>query len=361
MISVLSPVAATAHGTNADVHFDYIINSIHLSSGTYYLQVRVTDGNNNTTFAYHTINLTAVPQQLKGFFAVTIPSSGNVSLFKCDTTWNATPGGQFTSDFTDLAVSSYWQQVYIDGTYTGLLRAISIDGSTPGWTQTPLISTQPYWGPMSVYDASLWVSFSSAGRQKELKNDGSTIYSFNSDLNYLFEHQLEVNDRVYTEQKDISSSNVKMVVYTTTGAGLQEASLNVNAVGMFAKDYDNVYIAGNSAGQGHLLIYDFTTNGCWEPVTLPAGTVTTAAQVDSQTLLIGMSNGTVYKFTYNPIGLLTWMSGMNATQLRYDTADSTVFSAEGLNVKQYDLASTSLLHTVPLPDSVRDLELWYNR
>jgi hypothetical protein len=189
---------------------------------------------------------------------------------------------------------------------------------------------------------------------------GSSNFTGNSDFGFYPKHILQNENRIFTEQKDISSSNVRMVVFSTAGGGLQETPMGVDAIEMFAKDVDNVYVIGNSLGQGHILLYDFLTNGFWEPISLPVGTTTSATQIDANTLLIGMSNGSIYKFTYNPVGLLTWTSGINPTQIRYDEVNAEIYAAEGTNVKIYNLNPFSLQRTVLLPDSVRDLELWHN-
>jgi hypothetical protein len=137
--------------------------------------------------------------------------------------------------------------------------------------------------------------------------------------------------------------------------------MSVNAVAMFEKDPLNLYVVGNSGTQGHLLIYDFTSNGFWEPVSLPAATVTCATQIDSNTLLIGMSDGNLYRFTYSPVGLLTWASGINPSVLRYDDVNDEIYSAEGSNVKVYSYNPFVLQHTVAIPYTISDLELWYNQ
>ncbi|MEO5645130.1 MAG: hypothetical protein ABIQ40_11585 [Bacteroidia bacterium] len=65
---------------------------------------------------------------------------------------------------------------------------------------------------------------------------------------------------------------------------------------------------------------------------MPAATITCAEKIDSNTILIGMNNRNVYKFTYTPVGLLTWTSGLNSTTLRFDDVNAEVYSAEGTNV-----------------------------
>ncbi|CAN5912959.1 hypothetical protein BH11BAC7_BH11BAC7_29290 [soil metagenome] len=74
-----------------------------------------------------------------------------------------------------------------------------------------------------------------------------------------------------------------------------------------------------------------------------------------------MNNGNVYKFTYTPVGLLTWASGINPTTLRFDDVNAEVYSAEGTNVNLYRYNSFALLHSVAIPYTISDLELWSNK
>jgi hypothetical protein len=74
-----------------------------------------------------------------------------------------------------------------------------------------------------------------------------------------------------------------------------------------------------------------------------------------------MSDGNIYRFTYNPVGILTWATGVSPTALRYDDVNAEVYSAEGTNVKVYSYNPFVLQHTIAIPYAVSDLELWFNR
>ncbi len=360
MIQVMPSVFFPLHGKTADVDFIYPVNSIRLATGSYYLNAQLSDGSNIQN-SYRNIYVTAVPRVFKGFFAAITPNSNNFTIYKTDTNWVPAQYANQSSDFGDMEVSSYWQQLYFSGSVTGNLRAMSLDGLTSGFSITPLISTQPYWGLMSTNNSRLTVSYRNDDHVKSLDENGVVAFNGTGDNGFYPIHNIQIGNRTYSEQKDISSSTVKMVVYISNGVPLQETLLGMNAVAMFEKDSNDVYVLGNNAGQGHLEIYDALANGLWEPIVLPAGTVTSAAEIDPNTLLIGMSDGTVYTFTYSPVGLLTWTSGINPSQLRYNDVDGKVFSAEGMNVKEYNYNPFSLTRTIAVPDSVRDLELWYNR
>lgn len=360
MAPVLPSVVLSLHGTSQDVSFDLPVSGIHIATGSYFLYAGVSDAN-NLYRAYRNVYITAVPKKLKGFFVATNPSVNATTIYKIDSTWGPAVWSTEMNDFMDMEVSSYWQQVYVNGNTTRTFHATSIDGMTSGFTINGLQTTQPFWGPMSVWESRLWVSYGGDDKIKSLDETGTVKVNANGDLGFYPIHNLQIGNRFFSEQKDVTSSTVKMVAYGISGAPLQETTLGLNVVAMFEKDADNVFVVGNNAGQGHLKIYDVVGNGMWEPLVLPAGTVTAAAQVDTNTLLIAMSSGTIYKFTYAPVGLLVWANGINTSELQYNDVDGNVFSAEGVDVKVYNYNPFSLQRTIVLPDSVKDVALWFNR
>ncbi len=357
---VLPSISIPVEGISYDVVFDYVISNFRMASDNYYLAVDVSDGN-NLARAYCNIYVTGVPRVLNGFFAATIPTPGTLTVYKGDTSWMASQFTSYPSDFTDMAVSDYWQQVYTNGIYTGPLKASSIDGATSGFSIQSIAGPTPYWGPLSIKGPKLWVAYYANGLFKSLDQVANPSFSSATSLNYFPDLSLQSGNRVFTVQRLISNNSQIMVVYSTAGGGLQECPIPADPVAIFERSADEIYVIGNSGGQGFLNIYDYGTNGFWQPIALPAGTVNCATQVDAGTLLIGMSNGNVYKFTYNPVGLLTWASGINPAVLRYDDVNAEVYSAEGSNVKVYDYTAFALLHTIAIPNAVEDLELWFNR
>lgn len=361
MLPVMPVIEQSINGRNYETSFDFPITNIRITTGNYYFYADVTDVDGNRRSIYRIVQITEVPRELKGFFAATVPASNTLKIYKADTSWTATSWNVFTSDFTDMTLSNYWQQVYMSGDITGPLRAVSIDGVTPGWSQNAFPSSAKYWGGLSVADRRLLVSVRGQSQVRSLDETGAQGFFAMADNGYFPESQIQVANRIFIEEKEISTQAGRMVVFSSSGGSIQETSMAVDAMLMVPKDNDNIYVLGNGAGQGHLLIYDVAANGFWEPITLPTGFITAATQIDSTTLLIAMDNGNLYRFTYSPVGLLTWASGINSTQLRYDPVNDEVYSAEGTDVKVYSYNPFVLQHTVPFAEQVKDLELWYNR
>lgn len=360
-IPVLPVIDRSLTGTSYEATYDIPIDDIRILSGYYYVYADIADVDGNRRSVYRMIGISEIPRMLKGFFTATQPLSSLVSVYRTDTSWTASPWNQYASDFTDMAVSAYWQQVYISGSYTGPLRAESIDGVYAGWSQSAFASALPYWGPLSVYDKRLLVSIPGQSQLRSLDQAGNMSFFAMADNNFYPDNQLQYGNRIFIEEKEISTTNERMVVFSSSGGAIQETVMPVDAVGMFAKDQDLVYVTGNTAGQGHIYLYSFTGNNFYEPVSLPSGLVTAATQIDSNTVLIAMDNGNLYRFTYNPVGLLSWASGLNAVQLRYDAVNDQVYAAEGNNVNVYDYNPFTLQRTVVFPEPVKDVELWYNR
>jgi hypothetical protein len=358
-IAAMPAALISTSGTGGTMQFNYLIDDVTLSSGQYYIQVTVHDAARNQSKDFAMIYLTAVPRVLKGLFAVTtVP--GTVTLHALDTAW--TPGvyGTYAGDFTDMAVSNWWQQVGFSGAYTGMFRSISIDGAHPGWTANAFPTTGPYWGNVSTHGRDWLVNYRADGLLKTLTWNGTIAESNTANNGYFFRNFVYSGDKLFADMIDVTGTSRLMGIYEGSGGATQQAPMNLDPVVLLPRDENTIYAVGNWNGQGKLLIYDYNMNGFWEPIALPAGQVLSATEVDAGTLLIAMDNGTIYKFTYSPIGLLTWHSA-TAQHLRYDDAGGTLITVEGTSVKQYNYPLTNVLEQAILPDTAADIELWYNR
>ena len=358
-IAVMPVVQLSTSGTGGSLEMDYALDDITLESGQYYLEAKVFDESGNESHDFVLLNITAVPKVLQGVFAVTT-GSGFADIHKINTSWTSAILGSFQSDFTDLAVSSWWQQVGITGAYTGMFRCISLDGVRPSWTINAIPSAGPFWGGVFTNGKDWYLNFRSDEFLKKYAYTGSNGISYTANTGYHFGNCTFSGEKLFAETEDFAGTSRLMSVFVSGGGAVQQAVMNVQSVAVLPRDATTVYVAGNTNGQGKLLIYDYDLNGFWEPIALPAGQVFSATQVDVNTLLIAMDNGFVYKFTYAPVGLLQWI-GATAQHIRYDEAGGTVITAEGVSIKQYDYPGVNVLHTVALPDTAQDIELWYNR
>lgn len=359
LIGAMSVGILNVTGTAATLQTDYVLDDITLSTGQYYIMATAYDDAGNSTKDYVMLNITEVPRELKGIFAVTT-TPGFVTLHSIDSIWNASTFGTYQGDFTDLAVSSWWQQVAYTGAYTGMFRMLSIDGNYPGWTANAFPSTGPYWGNTISHGRDWLINYRADGILKTTTWNGTTISTNNANVGYFFRNFVYSADKLFADMVDATGTSRLLGVYVSSGGAIQQSAMNLDPVVLLPRDENTIYAVGNFGGQGKLLIYDYNLNGFWEPIALPSGQVLSATEIDPSTLLIAMNDGNIYKFTYSPVGLLAWMN-VTAQHIRYDEAGGTVITCEGTSIKQYDYPQTGILNQVALPDTAMDVELLYNR
>lgn len=361
MAPVLPVSSHSATGTEQTLNIVYALDDVRMESGTYYFEATAYDVAGNTERTFVQVYVTAIPLRLKNVVAV-YTSPGNVNVMLIDSAWNLSSLGVYTGDFSDLAVSSWWQQAGYTGKLSGPFRSITLDGVYPGWTANAFPTTGDYWGNCESIGREWFLNFRSDGVIRAKTWSGQNTVQYNANAGYFFNAFTVSGSYFFADQVDATGTNRVLSVFdkATGGGAVQQTSLSILPMKMFPRDNNSIFIAGNTGAQAKLLIYDFSMNGTWEPIALPAGRLLSAAQVDANTLLLAMDNGNVYKFTYNPVGTVVWAS-VSAQEIRYDAADNTVITAEGLNVRRYNYSNASLMNNVALPDSVADVELRFNR
>lgn len=361
LIQALPVSSHNASGTSQNLNVVYALDDVRMASGSYYIEAIAYDEAGNEEHAYVQLNITAVPLRLLGV-AAAYTSLNSVTVSEADTLWNVNMLGTYSGDFTDLAVSSWWQQIAYTGKLSGPFRCWSLDGNYQGWTTNAFPSSGDYWGKCEAYEREWYINFRADGVIRAKSWNGQNTTQYTANVGYFFNAFTYSGDYFYADQSDVSGNNRVLSVFDkqTGGGAVQQTNLNVVPVKMFPRDNSSIYIVANSGGQGKLLIYDFSTNGTWEPVTLPSARLLSAAQTDANTLLLGMDNGNIYKFTYNPVGVISWAS-VAAQQLRYDAAGNTVITAEGSFIRQYNYNNAALINSVAMPDSLEDIELRFNR
>jgi len=357
--AVMPSVLINTSGDGGTLQLDYVLDDITILSGSYYIYAVVHDEARNYAKDFTAVNITEVPRELKGIFAVTtVP--GFVSLQCVDTSWTAFSYGTFPGDFSDLAVNNWWQQAAFTGSVNGITRCFSIDGMNAGWTINPQPSAGAYWGNVIAHGRDWLINYRTDGiiRTGTWNNSLSTSYSANG--GYFFRNFVFSGDRMFADMVDATGNSRLLGVFQGGGGAIQQTVLSIDPVTILPRDETTAYIAGNAGNQGKLLIYDYDLNGTWEPIALPSGKIISATEIDAGTLLLAMDNGNIYRFTYSPVGLIVW-NAVNAQHVRYDDAGGTVITSEGTSVRQYAYPQTSVIDQINLSDTARDIELWYNR
>jgi hypothetical protein len=344
------------------VNSHYLVDNIHLESGIYYLLFTATDGENNSK-VYRAVNIGAVPKKLKKIFVASGNSSSTTNLSYIDSSFSAINFyHSFSGDYIGTSASSYYQQVFMAGNYTGAYTSMMLNDNSVKFIVPASISSSPYYTSYYSEDKKNYLGFYDE-RIRGYDNFGNPIYSANANAGYYVRKMIMSNGALIAEEKLKTSSTKILVSFYSTGAPQFQTAITQDVVAFCEQKPDNVFVFGNVAGQGVIQLYERSINNLRNPYnyTLPTGTILSAVKIDLDTYLIGYSNGTIYKYQYQSSSLTTYLTGYNAIQLKYDSLNNGIYIAETNRIINIDYPSKALINSINSAEPIFDIALLYNR
>ncbi|MGQ0826814.1 MAG: Ig-like domain-containing protein [Bacteroidota bacterium] len=357
-ISIGAPVSSPSATINAY----YPLDNIHLESGIYYILITASDGKNDS-HTYRKIYIEGIPRVVKKVFVASSNSTSQTNFSYIDSAFTSlTSYKNFSGDYIGSSVSGYYQQVYMCGNYTGSFTGIKLSDNTLRFNISPIVSSSPYFTGLYNTDKENYVA-QYDGLIRGYGFEGNIIFNANATDTYYTKHMCFNNKYMIAEEKNKTSALRNLITYYPTGAGQQTCSLNQDVVAFCEKDNDEVFVFGNSSGQGVIQLFDRSNNNLWNPYpsSLNPGTILSAVKIDNDTYLIGHSNGTIYKYTYQNPSVTAYLTGYTAIQLKYDLADNQIYIAEANRISILDYPSTTLINSLNSTETVLDIHLLYNR
>lgn len=357
---VAVPVSVT--GKETHVHFNYDLDNIHLLTGYYYIRISANDGKHITN-KYRKIYLIAVPKVLKGIYLVSNTTSATTNWSKIDTNFTSiTPYHTFTGDYVGSGVTSYYQQGYNCGNYTGDFSARVLEFNTPKYSVSCISGFNPYFTGLLCDETYSYVA-QYDGTIKGRGYTGNVVYNASALSGYYAKKMCFNSDQIVSEQIEKVGGAHKLVTYLPTGTSQMTTAISQDVVQFCEMDADNVFVFGNLAGQGTIQLYDRVNNNLWSPYpfTLAPGALLSAIKVDNDTYLLGHSNGTIYKYQFSISSVTSFLPGYTAVQLKYDDTHNELYVVEANKVTTINMGTTGVVHTINSSENILDLHLLYNR
>ncbi len=353
-------VAVTSPSMTIDAQ--YALDNIHLESGNYYLLITASDGTNDTHFRKK-IFITAIPKVLKRVCVTSASSNSQTNFSLIDSTFTTIiPYHNFSGDWLGTSVSSYHQQVYECGNYTGNFDAIFLDDNSLKFSVSHFVSSSPFFTGFCADEQRTYTS-QYDGYVKGYDYNGNQVYTAIAKSGYFAQHLFFNNGYLIAEEKDKTSTAKRIVVYIPTGVADKETTLTQDVVAFCEKDFENVFLFGNVSGQCIIQLYNRTTNTLWNPYpyTMPVGNFLSAVQIDAYTYLIAHSNGTIYKYEYQTNNLLPYLTGYSANQLVYDNLNNELYVVETNTISSFNYTSKAFHHSINSAENILNVNFLYNR
>lgn len=344
------------------VNTSYKLNDIHFESGTYYLSLFVSDGTNDSRM-YRKISIQGVPKVLKKIFVATSSSPYQTNLSFIDSSFSTLNFyHNFPGDCTGISSSSHFQEVFMCGYYNGSYSAISVaDHSVKFNVASSGTTGSPYFTAFYSEEKTNYV----AKYDETIKGydyAGNITYNALANSGYYARKLIMNGSYLIAEEKHKTSSGKILVSFFSTGTAEQQKAISQDVVTFFEKDESNVFVFGNEAGQGVIQIYDRLNNNLWSPYGLmPSGSLLSAAKIDSNTFLIGLSNGIIYKYQYQNSNLIPYLNGYTAVKIKFDDVNKRIYIAESNRVVSVDYSSKTILNTINSSENILDISMLFNK
>ena len=355
-------VSASVTSPTMSYSVQYPLDNIHLESGTYYILVTASDGANDTR-KYCKINLIAVPRVLTKLFVVSNTTSSQTNWGYIDNSFSSiVPFTTFTGDYIGSATSSYYQQLFNCGNYTGNYSSYDLTTNLLKYTISGNTSSNPYF---TGYTTAINNTFVARYDEyiKGYNYKGDPTYTAQAMSGCFAKHIIFNGGVLIAEQQNKITLAKILVTYYATGVADVQTNLTQDVAALVEKDNTNVFVFGNVSGQGIIQLFDRINNNLWSPYpfSLPLGSILSAVKINDDTYLIGHSNGTILKYQYQTSSLTTYLTGYTAKQLKYDSDANKIYVVENNKITSLDYASASIVNTVTSGENILDLQLLYNR
>jgi hypothetical protein len=353
-------VSVSSPSTNIDLY--YALDNIHLETGTYYILITASDGS-NVARVRQKIFVNGIPKVVKKIVVVSSSNSSQTNMSFVDSAFSSIiPYRIFSGDYIGSSVSSYYQQVYMSGNYTGNFTGIKLENNSVKFSVSPIVSSSPYFTGFFNTDKINYIARYD-GFLRGYDYTGNPVYNASARSGFYVKHFCFNSNYLIAEEKEITSSSKNLITFYTTGTSLQQTPLNQDVVEFCEKDYANVFVFGNVAGQGVIQLFDRINNHLWSPYNYPldTGSILSAVKIDANTYLIGHSNGTIYKYEFQNSSMTSYLTGYSAVKLKYDELNNELYVVEGNRISTFDYPTKMFHHSVNSSEQILDIHLLYNR
>lgn len=347
----------SASGSSFNLLIDFALDQPFATSGTYFLAVRASDGSNIGS-AFVQVQLQAIPREIDQFVAVT--TAGGMATVRTSTDFDSwTERVQVQTDFAGAALNYRDDILGIAGGDMGdavfyETNEFSIENGIPNYGSPSL---DYFLGLDFNPDSRKFILLQRDPKYRLLDENGLPVGSQPLNPAYLPRKSFQPDDRIFIDQKALSSPNRILAMYTRQGLLLNTYVTDgpTRLVSQFDSDRDFVWI---DSDEGVKL---FLANGSiLEPLYSRTGEELFAAcEIGMGTFLISTSTG-IYRYTYPEGSTVVLNQNYFPTGLAYDPIDGIIYGFESNTVRQLSFSGNEI-GMYSFADSLVFFGLDYNR
>jgi hypothetical protein len=160
---------------------------------------------------------------------------------------------------------------------------------------------------------------------------------------------------------DVFSSNRFLVTFHNPGGKmLGNKFLIGDVIGLLQTTGEKILVFSNYEGQGSISQYNATDNSLSFMHPFYTGIFVGAARMDNDNYIISSTSG-IYLYQISNNSLTVLVPGINGAKIVCNTELQQFYACVGKEMQIFDFPNPILLQTIPLPDTIVDVELVFNK
>ena len=138
-------------------------------------------------------------------------------------------------------------------------------------------------------------------------------------------------------------------------------SSNCIIIGIYQKN-NNEYIllTNNSSNIGNVIFYYLSTGLTGSPFSVSIGKIEDCVEISTGVYLVAEGSNLTL-INCNTFSTLSYLTGVTANKLKYDSQSNELFVVDGSQITIYDYTTKSVKSIYVHPTAVVDLDFWYNK
>ncbi|PKP46736.1 MAG: hypothetical protein CVT95_06590 [Bacteroidetes bacterium HGW-Bacteroidetes-12] len=358
-INVLPTVSFEPNSPSFNLNTAYFFNDIHMPSGEYHFKISASDGENITN-KFITIFYGEVPKERTGVFFY--DNNGSSTSIYSLTGTNATLFKTLPGDFIGGAANSFNQQLLSVGSLSGNLTAVDVTFGDVLWEVSNSTSSTPFFMHLFFQNKEVYISLRN-GEIRAYGGNGNPKFLALAFPNFFGEEGLVHTNLFVSEQKAIGNNDRRLSLYwTASGALVQQTTLFEDVLGLYSLSTNKIVLLANdnNTGNAKIQIYDISANAKSTPFSLAAFPIDDVEEINSGIYLIAQ-NGNLVLVNANSFSTLPYLSGVNATKIKYDAFTNELYVISGNTITVYDFSSKTIKGTYSHTSNVLDLVFLFNK
>lgn len=344
--------------TNYHLDIDYPIDDAYLKSGEYYIHIKAEDGTNFKN-QYQLIWINGIPRQFDKLVVLTQPDFNTIEISEIDKSDNFNFLFDIDGDYSGSEINSRYQQLYIAGKEFINLNTYDLNTLELDWFKESFPPVPMHNDDCLYFDEDLYVTFNT-NYIYGFRHNGAQSYNSTVENDKSPSRLATFNEFLLVDlQSKTGGITYLSTFYLVTGAEKQRITTNYKVVEFFKIDDNNVLIAGNSSGEGVLIKYDPYANIATTLLPVP-GKIACIEKLPYNKFIIGTDNSILF-YDHEQNSLTSILPGKVAYRIQFDETENNIYTVAPKLIEKIKYPQMLSQKLYPLPDSIFNIHLLYNK